>query len=149
MATLDELVELLYGSDAEGTTRSTSLRLPERVHRAASVATELGMDESLTAATTEALLDRIRGFVRQRALAEHLSRFPEDVPSLASVAARRISGSDHVAVDHPGVVRQVADWYEQHHPEWATSGRVDEAVDRVLDHVEMLAAGVGSDRSLA
>lgn len=149
MATLDELVELLYGGDAEGTTRSTSLRLPERVHRAASVATELGMDESLTAATTHALLDRILGFVRQRALAEHLSNFPEDVPSLASVAARRVSGSDHAAVDHPGLVREVADWYERHHPEWATSGRVDEAVDRVLDHVEMLASGVGSDRSLA
>lgn len=137
MPTLDDLVAVLYGPDDEPA-RATSLRLPERVHRATSLATALGMDPSVTAATSEALLDRVHRFVREQAIAAHLRAFPQDQPPLSAVVARRVSGSDHPAATRPELVTAVADWYAARHPDWALSGRVDDAVDRVLEQVEFL-----------
>ncbi len=140
MATLHELVELLpeLESSAGVSTKATSVRLPEPVHRAVTVASELGMDDSFTAATVGALVERVRSFARQEAIAAHLRAFPADQPRLADVARRRVSGTDHVAAEHPEMVDRVADWYERRHPDWASSGRVDAAVDEVIDRVEML-----------
>lgn len=139
MPSLDDLVGALRElEEGPEETKATSVRLPEPVHRAVSIATELGMAPSFTAATTEALLDHVRTFVRRRALAEHVAAFPQDVPPLAEVVARRVSGTDHPAADGPGTIAAVADRYERRHPDWAVSGRVDEAVERVLEHVEVL-----------
>lgn len=117
--------------------KATSLRLPVPVHRATAIATQLGMDDSFTAATTAALLDRLHGFLRQRALADHLARFPEDVPALAAVVARRVSGTDHPAAHHPDLAARLAAAYERRDPTGASAGR---AVANV--------AGAGSIASL-
>ena len=79
--------------------------------------------------------------MRQRAIAEHLDIFPEDQPSLAEVAARRVAGTDHPAANDTTTVARVAAWVEQRHPDWASAGQVDAAVDRVLEHVELLLDG--------
>ena len=125
------------------------MRLPEALHRAVLLATELGMDESFTAATNRALRERIDDFVRRQALAEHFSKFPADVPRLADVAKRRVHGSDHPGVSHPELIEGAAAWVQQRRPEWAMTGAVDGAVDEVLGYVEMLASGVGRRRRSA
>jgi hypothetical protein len=104
------------------------------------------MDESFTAATSRALRERIGAFVRRQALAEHFSKFPADVPRLVDVAKRRVQGSEHPGVSHPGLIEEAAAWVEQRQPGWALSGAVDETVEEVLGYVEMLAAGVGRTR---
>ena len=140
MATLDDLFDALHGLEhgEEREVKATSLRLPEHLHQAVLVATELGMDESFTAATSAALVTRLRAFAREQALAGHLTVFPDDHPALDAVVLRRVSGTDHPAAAAPDLVTPVARWYERRHPEWAVSGRIDEAVDLVLDHVELL-----------
>jgi hypothetical protein len=144
--TLEEVLEALAAAEEQEVSRATSVRLPEALHRAVLLATELGMDESFTAATTRALQERVSDFVRRQALAEHFNNFPADLPRLADVAKRRAQGSDHPGVSHPEVVDEVASWLEQRRPEWALSGAVDDTVDEVLSYVEMLAAGVGRPR---
>lgn len=148
-STFDELIAALSAAeDAEGS-KATSVRLPEALHRAVLLATELGMDESFTAATSRALQERIGDFVRRQALAEHFTRFPADVPRLADVAKRRVHGSDHAGVPRPELIEEAAAWVEQRRPEWAMTGAVDDTVDEVLGYVEMLAAGVGRRRRSA
>jgi hypothetical protein len=129
--------------------RATSVRIPEALHRAVLLATELGMDESFTAATSRALLERLEHFVRRTALAEHFRLFPEDVPTLAEVAHRRVRGTEHPAASHPQLVDQAASWFAARRPQWAQTGAVDDTVDDLLGYVEMLAAGVGVDRPLS
>ena len=116
------------------------MRLPEPLQRATFIAVELGMDDSITAATSHALLDRVTAFARGRALAAHFERFPEDVPPLAEVAARRVSGSDHAAARRPELLGAAADAVERRRPEWATTGDVDDTVDEVLTVVEAMEA---------
>jgi hypothetical protein len=144
--TLEELLEALAAAEELEGSRATSVRLPEALHRAVLLATELGMDESFTAATSRALRNRLGEFVRRQALAEHFSKFPADVPRLADVAKRRVQGSEHPGASHPELVDEAAEWVEQRRPEWALSGAVDDTVDEVLGYVEMLAAGVGRRR---
>ena len=144
--TLEELLEALAAAEEQEGSRATSVRLPEALHRAVMLATELGMDESFTAATSRALRNRLGEFVRQQTLAEHFSKFPADVPRLADVAKRRVQGSEHPGTSHPELVDEAAGWLEQRRPEWALSGAVDDTVDEVLSYVEMLAAGVGRPR---
>jgi hypothetical protein len=144
--TLEELLEALAAAKELDGSRATSVRLPEALHRAVLLATELGMDESFTAATTRALQERIVDFVRRQALAEHFSNFPADLPRLADVAKRRVKGSDHPGVSHPELIDEAATWLEQRRPEWAAIGAVDDTVDEVLGYVEMLVAGVGRPR---
>src|SRR6266542_6993866 len=139
---LEELIEALDAVDRDEGSKATSVRIPEALHRAVILATELGMDESFTAATSRALSDRLRSFVRQAALAEHFRRFPGDRPTLAAVARRRVSGSDHPGASRPELIDEAATWIEQRRPDWAVTGAVDETVDDVLGYVEMLAAGV-------
>lgn len=147
---LDHLIDALAELDrSPAPAKATSLRLPDALHRAALIATELGMDESLTAATTRALTERVHAFARSRALAQHLDRFPADRPSLAAVVRRRVSGSDHPAATRPDLVAAVAEWVERRVPDWPVAGAVDETVDLVLDHVAMLASGVGNRRASA
>jgi hypothetical protein len=147
--TLEELVEALTTAEEVEGSKATSVRLPEALHRAVLLATELGMDESFTAATNRALRERIDDFVRRQALAEHFSKFPADVPRLADVAKRRVHGSDHPGVSHPELIEGAAAWVQQRRPEWAMTGAVDGAVDEVLGYVEMLASGVGRRRRSA
>ncbi len=143
MSRLDDLFAALAElADPRGETRATSVRQPAALHRAAKVATELGMDESFTAAANRARAERIRAFARQQALATHGERFPEDRPRLATVALRRVAGTGHPAEQHPDVVEAVAEWVEGRDPDWMLVS-VDETVDQVLRHVEMIAAGVG------
>ena len=138
---LDRLVAVLTLAErGEGATRATSLRLPVAVHEAAMLATALGMDPSLTAATSAALLDRVRRFVRAEALAGHLAAFPDDEPALADVVLRRASGSEHPAATRPDLVRAVAEVVVQRDPAWARTGRIDVAVDQVLDGVDLMVA---------
>lgn len=144
--TLDELIEALAAVDQVEGSKATSLRIPEALHRAVVLATELGMDESFTAATSRALADRLRVFVRRTALAGHFSQFPEDLPTLAAVARRRVRGSDHPGASRPDLIDETAAWVEQRRPDWAVTGAVDETVDEVLGYVEMLVAGVGTRR---
>lgn len=142
---IDRLLAALSEAETGGSEpRPTSLRLPEAVHRAAMIATELGMDASLTAATTEALLDRVRRFARGQAIAAHLADFPADEPDLADVALRRVSATEHPAATRPDLVRAVAGVVAADDPSWARSGRVDAAVERVLDGVELVVA-LGAD----
>jgi hypothetical protein len=145
-ATLDDLIEALAGLDQDEVSKATSVRIPEALHRAVVLATELGMDESFTAATSRALADRLGTFVRQQALTEHFTTFPDDVPTLAAVTHRRVQGSDHAGASHPELIDDTAAWVEQRRPDWVLSGAVDETVDEVLAYVEMLAAGVGTRR---
>lgn len=139
VATLSDLAGIVAGLGVDDTTRATSLRLPAGLHRAAVVATELGMDPSLTAATASALEERVRGFLRQRALAEHVTAFPDDAPSLASVAARRVAGTDHPGAARAELLCRVADAVEAREPDWLLAGRTDVTVDRVLEAVELVA----------
>jgi hypothetical protein len=149
ITTLDELIQVLnIAEEAEGS-KATSVRLPETLHRAVLLATELGMDESFTAATSRALRERIGDFVRRQVLAEHFTTFPTDLPRLADVAKRRVQGTDHPGVTRPELIEEAASWVEQRRPEWAISGAVDDTVDEVLGYVEMLAARVGRRRRSA
>lgn len=143
MATMEELLDALAAAGEAGETRATSVRIPEALHRAVLLATDLGMDESFTAATSRALSDRLHAFVRQRALAEHFRQFPADLPTLAAVAHRRVRSSAHPGATHPDLVDEAAAWVERRRPDWALTGAVDETIDEVLGYVEMLAAGVG------
>lgn len=145
----DELVDALMTAESAGETLATSVRIPKALHRAVALAAELGMDESFTAATNRALSERVRAFVRQRALAEHFAGYPADVPTLAAVARRRVQGSDHPGAARPDLIDAVAAWVSGRRPDWALTGAVDEAVDDVLAHVELLAAGVGRRRRSA
>lgn len=145
-ATLEELIEAMSAAEDADGSKATSVRLPEALHRAVLLATELGMDESFTAATSRALRERLGDFVRREALAEHFSKFPADLPRLADVARRRVQGSDHPGVSRPELIEEAAAWVEQRRPEWAVSGAVDDTVDEVLGYVEMLAARVGRRR---
>ncbi len=143
MGRLDELFAALGElADSRGETKATSIRQPAALHRAGLLATELGMDESFTAAANRALEERIRSFARQQALATHFERFPEDRPQLAAVALRRAAGTGHPAERHADVVEAVAHWVEDREPDWLLTS-VDDTVDQVLRHVEMIAAGVG------
>lgn len=130
-------------ADSPVETKATSIRQPAARHRAGLLATELGMDESFTAAANRALEERIRGFARQQALTSHFERFPEDRPRLAAVTLRRVAGTDHPGQRHPALVEAVAQWVEDRQPDWLLTS-VDETVDQVLRHVEMIAAGVGA-----
>lgn len=140
MSRLDELFAALGElTGSRGETKATSIRQPEALHRAGLLATELGMDESFTAAANRALEERIRSFARQQALAAHIERFPEDRPRLAAVTLRRAAGTGHPAEQHPGIVEAVAQWVEGREPDWLLTS-VDDTVDQVLRHVEMIAA---------
>lgn len=144
MSDLDEFFAALSDvGEGRAETVATSIRQPEALRRAAQLATELGMDESVTAASNHALEDRLRAFARQRAIVAHLDRFPEDRPSLAAVAGRRIRGTGHPAARRPDLVADVAGWLEQRRPDWAVAPDMDQVVDNVLDHVEMLSSGIG------
>jgi hypothetical protein len=143
---LSDLISALAAGGDGDPAKATSVRLPESLHRAVLLATDLGMDDSFTAATTAALRDRLLAFVRQQALAAHFDRFPNDVPSLAAVARRRVQGSGHPAAARPELIDEAANWIEQRRPDWALTGAVDEAVDEVLGYAEMIAAGVGNGR---
>lgn len=138
MATLADLLVCLEGLDTPGAAPATSVRMSEALHRAVAIATELGMAASFTAATNEALADRVRAFARQQALAGHLACFPDDLPELAAVVRRRVSGTDHPAAGHDELMGAAATWYARRYPDWAVSGEVDQAVDRVLELVEVL-----------
>jgi hypothetical protein len=141
-ATIEDLFEALGELEEDGPLQATSLRLPKALHRALAIATELGMDASVSAATREALIDRIRGFARQAAFTAHFAAFPDDTPRLAEVAKRRVSGTDHPAAAEPGLVDEVAAAIEHRQPDWALTA-LDDTVDDVLAYVELLAAGVG------
>ncbi len=141
-ATLEELFEALGDLGEEGPLQATSLRLPKALYDALSIATELGMDSSVSAATREALVDRIRGFARQAAFNAHFAAFPDDTPRLAEVARRRVSGTDHPAAVEPGLIGEVAAEIERREPGWAFTA-LDDTVDDVLGYVELLVAGVG------
>lgn len=139
MATLDQLMQALDDMARDGDTKATSLRFPEPLYRAAACAVELGMDESMTAAISQALNERVRKFARQQALAEHFAKYPDDVPELVDIAKLRVSGTDHVAVERPDLVELAAAHVEREHPDWVIRGKVDIAVDTVLDMVEAMA----------
>ncbi|MGH9028856.1 MAG: hypothetical protein ACRDV4_04495 [Acidimicrobiales bacterium] len=141
-ATLEELFDALGQLGEDGPLQATSLRLPKALHDALSIATELGMDSSVSAATREALAERICGFARQAAFTAHLAAFPDDMPRLAQVAKRRVSGTDHPAAAEPGLIDEVAAEIERREPTWALTA-LDDTVDDVLAYVELLAAGVG------
>lgn len=141
-ATIEELFRALGDLEEDGPLQATSLRLPKALHEALSIATELGMDASMSAATREALTERIRGFARQTAFSAHFAEFPDDTPRLAEVAKRRVSGTDHPAAAEPGLVDEVAAEIERRRPDWACTA-LDDTVDDVLVYVELLAAGVG------
>lgn len=134
---LEELADAVRELDDVATTKATSVRLPTAVHRATILAVGLGMDGSFTAATAAALSDRIRVFLRQRAMSEHLERFPTDRPALAAVARRRIQGTGHPAERRPELVARVAEQVERREPRWLETA-IDTTVDLVLDHVELL-----------
>lgn len=138
MVTLPDLLACLGEFDSSGEVKATSVRMPEALHHAVVIATELGMAESFTAAMNEALASRVRAFARQRAVAEHLGRFPDDQPELETVVLRRVSGTDHPAALHEQLTVEAAQRYARRHPDWAVAGEVDHAVDQVLELVEML-----------
>lgn len=96
------------------------------------------MAESLTAAMNDALATEVRRFARQRAFIEHFTQFPADQPALDDVVLRRVSGTDHPARRHGDLVRCLAQRYVDRHPDWAASGRIDAAVDHILELVELL-----------
>ncbi len=138
MATLHELLTCLDELDSSRVVKATSVRMPEALHHAVAIATELGMAASFTEATNEALTSRVRAFARQQALAVHLARFPADQPELEAVVRRRVSGTEHPAARHEQLTTAVAQRYARGHPDWAVSGAVDHAVDQVLELVEIL-----------
>jgi ADP-ribose pyrophosphatase YjhB (NUDIX family) len=143
MERLDDLFGALAElTESRGGTKATSIRQPAALNRAAQVATELGMDESFSAAANRALEERVRAFARQRAFAAHFDRFPEDRPRLVAVALRRVAGTGHPAEGRADVVEAVAEWIEAREPDWMVRA-ADETVDHTLRYVEMIVAGVG------
>lgn len=147
MSRLDDLFAALADlAESHGGSKATSIRQPAALHRAAQISTELGMDESFTAATNRALAERIRAFARQQALTAHLSRFPEDRPQLAAVALRRVRGTGHPAERRPELVEAAAQWIEDREPDWILVN-ADETIDLLLRYAEMIAAGVGIPRA--
>jgi len=136
---LSRAVELMAEAGGHrGSPRATSVRLPEALHELAMLAGEMGWEESFTATVTESLADRLSRTIRREAIAAQVARFPDEVPALAAVAARRVEGTAHPAAGAPSLIRTVADHYEQSHPTWAADGDADRAVDEVLDRVELL-----------
>ncbi|MGH8905213.1 MAG: hypothetical protein ACRD0K_01520 [Egibacteraceae bacterium] len=147
MSRLDDLFDALVElRRPHGESKATSIRQPAALHRAAQIATELGMDESFTAATNRALAERIRAFARQQALVAHLDRFPEDRPQLAAVVLRRLHGTGHPAERRPELVEAASRWIEDREPGWILVA-ADETIDQVVRYVEMIAEGVGLPRA--
>ena len=139
MAEVADLFAALEESiNAAKSTRATSVRLPEPVLRATALAVEMGMDESVTAAMSNALLDRVAAFARAQGFAEHFAAYPSDMPRLVDLVTRRLEGTGHVGEEHVDVVERLATYVEREHPAWATSGAVDLAVDMVVVAVEAL-----------
>lgn len=136
MAEVVDLIAALEATVAVGQTKATSVRLPEAVQRATALAVEMGMDDSVTAAMTNALLDRVAAFARRRALAEHFAAYPADAPTLHEVVARRLEGSGHVGERHPEVVERISAHVADGSPEWLATGAVDAAVDTVISIIE-------------
>jgi len=88
--------------------------------------------------------DRARASARQQALTAHFERFPADRPRLAAVALRRVASTGHPAEHHPDIVEAVVKRVESREPDWmilAADETVDQTVDQVLHHVEMIVAG--------
>jgi hypothetical protein len=142
VATLEELLEVMdeLAETPRREAKATSMRLPVALQRATALAVELGMDESVTAAMSNALLERVQAFARREALAAHFAAFPADVPALGDVVARRIDGLDHPAAQRPDLVELAVAHAEHRWGRWTVTGSVDDAVDLVLVLVEVLAA---------
>lgn len=147
---LDRAVGLMADlANDPASSRATSVRLPAALHELAMLAGEMGWEESFTATVTESLADRLRRTIRREAIAAQVARFPDEVPTLADVAVRRVEGTTHPATTSPGLLSTVAGRYEQSHPTWAADGDVDQAVDEVLDRVELLVDLQGADVAAA
>jgi hypothetical protein len=111
---LDRFLDLLYSSD-EGTA-GTSIRLPENLREAASLAAEMGYAVSVTELTVKGLRDVLEAISWRVVLDEHYRRNPQARPSLVEVAKAAAAIDDNPIAEKPDLIEQAAIWVAEHRP---------------------------------
>jgi hypothetical protein len=112
---VDRITELLDSSQLD--TVNTSMRIPNTLREAASLAVdELGAAASTTALTTTALRATLEAVVMQAALEHHYERHPETRPSLADLALAAAELDGHPLAGEPERLRRAAAEIVQRHP---------------------------------
>jgi hypothetical protein len=112
---VDRITELLDSSQLD--TVNTSMRIPNTLREAASLAVdELGAAASTTALTTTALRATLEAVVMQAALEHHYERHPETRPSLADLALAAAELDGHPLAGEPERLRRAAAEIVERHP---------------------------------
>lgn len=113
---IDRIIELLDSSKLE--TVTTSMRIPNALREAATLAVdELGAAASTTALTTAALRATLEALVMQAALEHHYEQHPATRrPSLADLAIAAAELDGHPLAGEPERLRRAAAEIVQRHP---------------------------------
>ena len=109
---LDRFLDLLHSSDEA--TAGTSIRLPENLREAASLAAEMGYAVSLTELTVKGLRDVLEAISWRVVLDEHYRRNPQARPSLIEVAKAAAAIDDNPIAEEPDLIEQAAAWVAEH-----------------------------------
>jgi hypothetical protein len=110
----DCFLNLLYSSDEA--TAGTSVRLPENLREAATLAAEMGYAVSLTELTVKGLRDVLEAISWRVVLDEHYRRNPQARPSLVEVAKAAAAIDDNPIAGKPDLIEQAAAWAAEHRP---------------------------------
>jgi hypothetical protein len=111
---LDLFLNLLHSTD--DATAGTSIRLPENLREAASLASEMGYAASLTELTVKGLKDVLEAISWRLVLDEHYRRHPQARPSLIEVAKAAAAIDDNPIAEEPDLIERAAAWVAEHHP---------------------------------
>jgi hypothetical protein len=114
LSQLDRFLNLLSSTDEA--TAGTSIRLPENLREAASLATDLGYAVSLTELAVKGLRDVLEAISWRLVLDEHYTRNPHARPSLLEVAKAAAAVDDNPIGEQPDLIELAAAWVAEHRP---------------------------------
>jgi len=101
---LDLLDEVESGADAAGA--GTSVRLPNALREAATLANELGLAESASELIARGLYGALVDIAQRAVLDEHYRQHPEARPSLAEVTVALAQIDGNPLGDNPRMIRK-------------------------------------------
>lgn len=102
-------------SSSDETTAGTSIRLPENLREASSLATEMGYAVSLTELTVKGLRDVLEAISWRLVLDEHYKCHPQARPSLLEVAMAAAAIDGNRIVEQPELIERAAAWIADQH----------------------------------
>jgi hypothetical protein len=113
---IEQINQLL--DNPESPTANTSMRLPQTLRDAAALAVQgLGVAESATQLTANALRATLEAVVMQAVLDEHYRQHPQLRPNLGDLAVAAAELDDHPLAGRPEVLREAATEIVRHHPD--------------------------------